>query len=100
MRIALSSDEIYPINYFVLDLLKDFGHEVLLFGALASKKNESWVKTAKEAVNSMVLGQVDEAILFCWTGTGVAIATLKLEPLFAWMLRQLGLQEYGIMPIY
>jgi ribose 5-phosphate isomerase B len=36
MKIAVTSDEIYPIHKYVIDWLERAGHEIMLFGALKS----------------------------------------------------------------
>lgn len=38
MRIAVCSDELYPVNTYVRDLLEAMGHEVVPFGAMADGK--------------------------------------------------------------
>lgn len=79
MKIALSSDEVYPVHAMVEEWLKKNGHEPVLFGALKSKKNESWVASAKEAAEAVRDGLCDEAIVFCWTATGVSMAANKIH---------------------
>ncbi len=78
MKIAVCSDELYPINKFVAEEVKKYGHDVVLFGALKSKKEESWAKTAYEAADAIVKGRCEEGIFFCWTGTGISMAANKL----------------------
>jgi len=79
MKIAISTDEIYPIHGFILDWLKKAGHEPILFGALSTGHEESWVKSAHEAAQSIKSGQCEEGIFFCWTGTGISIAANKIS---------------------
>ncbi len=73
MNIAVSSDEYYPIHDYVVEELKKLGHSVTCFGALLTKETGSWVDAAKVASEAVRSGKCDEAILFCWTGTGVCI---------------------------
>ncbi len=40
MKIAVCSDELYPVNEFVVKELERLGHQVVLFGALNSGNNE------------------------------------------------------------
>jgi ribose 5-phosphate isomerase B len=62
MKIAVVTDELYPIHTFVLDWLKSQGHEPILFGALQSNQDEVCT----------------EGIFFCWTGTGISMAANKV----------------------
>jgi ribose 5-phosphate isomerase B len=78
MKIAVTSDEPYPIHSFVLEWLQQQGHELVLFGALKSSQEESWVKSAWEAAHAIKEGRCDEGIFFCWTGTGISITANKL----------------------
>lgn len=77
MRIAVGSDERTELTDFVIDELKRRGYKVKLFGAL-SKESASWPDVALEVAEAVKNGDVDEGILFCWTGTGVTIAANKV----------------------
>ena len=79
MRIAVSSDEPYGVNTVVVDELKKRGHEVVLFGSVATGREESWVQATVEAVQAVADGVCDEAVVFCWTGTGASIAANKVR---------------------
>lgn len=79
MKIAVASDELYPVHQVVIEWLKQNNHEPVLFGALQSKQEMSWVKTAKEAVESIQSGECDEGIFFCWTGTGISMTANKFH---------------------
>lgn len=78
MKIAVTSDELYPVNDFVIEELGKLGHRVIPFGALKSRQNESWVSAAQEAAEAITQGECDEGIFFCWTGTGIALAANKV----------------------
>ena len=78
MKIAVCSDERYPVNDFVIQELKRLGHQVVLFGAVKSRKQESWVQVALAAGESIRKGICEEGIFFCWTGTGISIAANKI----------------------
>ena len=78
MKIAVVSDELYPIHSFVLEWLESQGHEPVLLGAFKSKQEESWVQSAREAAHAIKEGICEEGIFFCWTGTGISIAANKL----------------------
>lgn len=79
MKIAVSSDELYPVNDFVVQELKRLGHEVILFGAIKSRQNEPWAPTAYVAANAIAQGICDEGIFFCWTGTGTSMVANKIS---------------------
>ncbi|CDZ76296.1 Ribose-5-phosphate isomerase B [Legionella massiliensis] len=78
MRIAVGSDEHYPVNDFVVKELARLGHEVILFGALKSGKEEPWIQAAQEAAEAVFHEHCEEGIFFCWTGTGTAIVANKI----------------------
>ncbi|KTC86075.1 MULTISPECIES: RpiB/LacA/LacB family sugar-phosphate isomerase [Legionella] len=78
MKIAVCSDELYPINDFVVEELQRLGHQVVLFGAIQSRQNESWTQATKAAAESICQGNCQEGIFFCWTGTGASIAANKV----------------------
>ncbi|ARB91296.1 RpiB/LacA/LacB family sugar-phosphate isomerase [Legionella longbeachae] len=78
MKIAVCSDELYPVNDFVIQEVEHLGHQVILFGALKSRHTESWVETARVAAEAIKSGMCDEGIFFCWTGTGISIVANKI----------------------
>lgn len=78
MKIAVGSDELYPVNDFVVQELERLGHQVILFGALKSRRTESWIQTARDAAETIQRGRCDEGIFFCWTGTGISIVANKI----------------------
>src|SRR3954465_8019142 len=78
MRIALSSDEPYPVHATVRALLAARGHEVVPFGAVADGKEGPWALAAERAAQAVASGACDEGIFFCWTGTGISIAANKV----------------------
>jgi len=78
MKIAICSDEKHPIHDVVLEEIQNRGHDIILFGALKSGKDEPWVQTAKLASEAITSGDCAEGIFFCWTGTGISIAANKI----------------------
>lgn len=78
MKIAVCSDEPYPVNDFVVQELERFGHQAVVFGAIKSRKIEPWVDVAREAAESIHQGICEEGIFFCWTGTGISIVANKI----------------------
>ncbi|MBI5650986.1 MAG: RpiB/LacA/LacB family sugar-phosphate isomerase [Chloroflexi bacterium] len=77
MKLAVGSDERTHLTDYVIEELIKRGHAVELFGSLRGA-NETWVAVARQVAEHMARGEVDEAILFCWTGTGVSIAANKV----------------------
>jgi ribose 5-phosphate isomerase B len=78
MRIALCSDEPYPVHATVQRWLQEHGHAVISFGAVASGQPEPWAEAAEQAAVSVATGTCDQGIFFCWTGTGISIAANKV----------------------
>jgi ribose 5-phosphate isomerase B len=78
MRIAVCSDEPYPVHATVRRWLEDHGHEVVPFGAVKSGAEVPWATAAEEAAQAVVRGDCDEGIFFCWSGTGISMAANKL----------------------
>ncbi|MBE7453979.1 MAG: RpiB/LacA/LacB family sugar-phosphate isomerase [Kofleriaceae bacterium] len=78
MRIALASDEPYPVHATVRRALEDRGHTVVPFGAIASGHDEPWPDVAEAAALAVASGACDEGVFFCWSGTGISIAANKV----------------------
>ncbi|STY29264.1 ribose/galactose isomerase [Legionella wadsworthii] len=78
MKIAVCSDELYPVNDYVVEELGRMGHEVISFGAIKSRQSEPWINTGKIAAEAIRDGLCDEGIFFCWTGTGISIVANKI----------------------
>lgn len=77
MRLAVGSDEKTELIDWAVEYLKNKGHKVKLFGALVKPK-ALWSEVAWEVAEAVKDGRADEGILFCWTGTGVALAANKV----------------------
>ena len=82
MKLAIGSDERTHLTDYVLEELSTRGHAVELCGPLRGD-NETWVAVAQKVAERVACGQADEAILFCWTGTGVSIAANKVPDIRA-----------------
>ena len=78
MRIALCSDEPYPVHDVVRTQLEARGHSVVPFGAIATGLEAPWAEVAEQAALAVAGGQCDEGIFFCWSGTGISIAANKV----------------------
>jgi ribose 5-phosphate isomerase B len=79
MRIALCSDEVYPVHELVLTALRTRGHEVARFGAFQSGGDAPWALCAEAAALEVAGGRSDEGIFFCWSGTGISISANKVS---------------------
>jgi ribose 5-phosphate isomerase B len=78
MKVALCSDERYPVHDTLRRVLEERGHEVVPFGAVRSAKDEPWADAAEEAALAVASGACDEGVFLCWTGTGISMAANKV----------------------
>ena len=78
MKIAVGSDMHTHLTDVVSEALRKKGHEVSLFGALVETP-ALWPKVAVEVAQQVAAGDVEQAILFCWTGTGISLAANKVQ---------------------
>ncbi len=62
----------------VVDELQKMGHAVQCFGALVAEP-APWPKVALEVAEKVASGEFDQAVLFCWTGTGISLAANKVK---------------------
>ena len=80
MKIAVASDEKTFLTDVLLGELKARGHELVLFGPIASTDTElDWPETSSNAARAVASGAVDQGIVCCWTGTGASIAANKVQ---------------------
>ena len=78
MKIAVGSDMKTHVTDFVINELQKMGHEVETFGAL-KEPSAMWSKVAMEVAQKVAQKEFDQAVLFCWTGTGIALAANKVK---------------------
>jgi ribose 5-phosphate isomerase B len=78
VRIALCSDEPYPVHASVRRWLEERGHETVAFGSIASGLETPWALAAESAALAVARGDCEAGIFFCWTGTGISIAANKV----------------------
>lgn len=78
MKIAVGSDMKNHVTEVVVKTLKEMGHEVQTFGALCQPK-AMWSKVAIEVAQKVANKEFDQGVLFCWTGTGIALAANKVR---------------------
>ena len=77
MKIAVASDERTHLTDVVVEELKKKGHQVKLFGPLIDEETP-WPTVSQQLAESVVSGETEEGVLFCWTGTGASIAANKV----------------------
>ena len=78
MRIAVCSDEPYPVHHTIVAERERRGHEVQPFGSFASGREVHFAPAAEAAAMAVSEGLCDEGIFLCWTGTGISIAANKV----------------------
>jgi ribose 5-phosphate isomerase B len=80
VRIALGSDIAGELPETIERWLRRHGHDVLLFGALSSSRDEdAWTAVGRAVAEAVAGGSADYGVLCCWTGTGVSIAANKVR---------------------
>lgn len=78
MKIAVGTDMDTHVARTVMEELKKMGHEVDVHGALVATP-APWSKVAVEVAEKVASKEYDQAILFCWTGTGISLAANKVK---------------------
>ena len=78
MRIAVCSDEPYPVHATIRRWLEEHGHDIVPFGSVKTGAEVPWAPAAEEAAQAIVRGDCDQGIFLCWTGTGISIAANKV----------------------
>ncbi len=72
MRFVIGADEDRPVVAFVASHLRGKGHDVRVLPIAA------WARVAMDVASAVARGEVDQGIVCCWTGTGVAMAANKV----------------------
>jgi ribose 5-phosphate isomerase B len=83
MRIAVAADSLDGVARQIPEALAALGHEVTVYGALAEGVTSTapeavWSVCARQAAGEVAEGRADQAVVACWTGTGVSIAANKV----------------------
>jgi ribose 5-phosphate isomerase B len=78
VKVALCSDEPYPVHAVLRAELERRGHEVVPFGAVGSGRAEPWATVAEQAALAVAQGECQEGVFACWSGTGIAMAANKV----------------------
>ena len=77
MKIAVGSDMKTHLTKVVIEDLEKRGFEVDRFGALVTEPAQ-WTRVAVEVAEKVSRGDYEQAVLFCWTGTGISLAANKV----------------------
>ena len=77
MRIAVGSDEKTRVTDVVAEYLQNKGIEVEAHGPLKGEPMD-WADVGRLVGERVASGEVDQGVLFCWTGTGSSIAANKV----------------------
>jgi ribose 5-phosphate isomerase B len=72
MRFVVGADDEGPVADTVVDELKVRGHDVTLLD------RAQWPDVAQRVAETVAAGEADQGVLFCWTGTGTAMAANKV----------------------
>lgn len=75
--LAIGSDARTNLTDAVIHHLHSGGYELQLSGAL-TEDDPNWPVVGRNVAEKVVAGLVGQAILFCWTGTGVTMAANKV----------------------
>jgi ribose 5-phosphate isomerase B len=79
MRIAAGADERTSLTDFVLEDLRDRGHELIVVLGPAGGRDEQWADVGCGVAEAVGRGDADQGVVFCWTGTGVSLAANKVH---------------------
>jgi ribose 5-phosphate isomerase B len=72
MRIVVGADDEGPVADEVVRELEARGHELTVL------EREQWPEVARKVGEAVSSGDADQGVLFCWTGTGTAMAANKI----------------------
>src|SRR5581483_7604189 len=72
-RIVAGSDDAGEALDAALDQLRRAGHEVALVD------RDQWPDVAARVAGAVAAGEADQGLLFCWTGTGTAMAANRVR---------------------
>jgi ribose 5-phosphate isomerase B len=72
MRIVVGADEEGAVADAVVDELQARGHDVTVLD------RDQWPEVARKVGEAVASGEADQGMVFCWTGTGTAMAANKV----------------------
>ena len=72
MRIVVGADDEGAVADAVVEDLRERGHEVTVL------EREQWPEVARKVGEAVAGGEAEQGVVFCWTGTGTAMAANKV----------------------
>lgn len=72
MRIVVGADDEGAVADTVVAELRSRGHDVTVL------ERDQWPDVAARVARAVAAGDADQGVLFCWTGTGTAMAANKV----------------------
>jgi ribose 5-phosphate isomerase B len=72
VRIVVGADDEGELADAVVDELRARGHEVEVL------ERDQWPEVARKVGETVASGEADQGMVFCWTGTGTAMAANKV----------------------
>src|SRR6202044_118278 len=78
MGIACGADELPGVAPALPEERRRRGHEPVLHGAYSDAERPDWAWASEAAARDVADGRAEQAIVACWTGTGVSIAANKV----------------------
>jgi ribose 5-phosphate isomerase B len=72
MRIVVGADDEGAVADAVVEELRTRGHDVKVL------EREQWPEVARQVGETVASGEADQGVVFCWTGTGTAMAANKV----------------------
>lgn len=72
MRIVVGADDEGAVADAVIAELRSRGHDVSVL------ERAQWPDVAERVAQAVAAGEADQGVLFCWTGTGTAMAANKI----------------------
>jgi ribose 5-phosphate isomerase B len=73
VKFVVGSDDEGPTLDAAVDQLRRAGHEVELL------ERDQWPDVATRVAEAVAGGKADQGLLFCWTGTGTAMAANRIR---------------------
>lgn len=83
MKIALASDHAgYPLKAFLVDLLREEGHDVIDLGVDSADTRTDYPDAAKAVGHAVTAGDAERGVLVCGSGVGASIAANKIQGIY------------------
>ena len=73
MRFVVGADDEGAVAETVVDELRSRGHDVTVV------ERAQWPDVAERVARAVAAGEAEQGVLFCWTGTGTAMAANKVS---------------------